>query len=29
MKLEELYTSGESLEKNPTWHIEESLWKAN
>ena len=28
MKLEELYTSGEYLEKNPTWHVEESPWKA-
>lgn len=25
---EELYTSGEYLEKNPTWHVEESPWKA-
>ncbi len=24
----ELYTSGEYLEKNPTWHVEESPWKA-
>lgn len=29
MKLEELYTSGEYLKKNPTWHVEESPWKAN
>jgi methyltransferase family protein len=28
MKLDEIYTSGEYLEKNPTWHIEESPWKA-
>lgn len=28
MKIEELYTSGEYLEKNPTWHVEESPWKA-
>ncbi len=28
MKLEELYISGEYLEKNPTWHVEESPWKA-
>ena len=27
MKLEELYTSGEYLQRNPTWHIEESSWK--
>lgn len=26
--LEQLYTSGEYLEKNPTWHVEESPWKA-
>src|SRR5579859_7683147 len=25
---EELYTSGSYLEKNPTWHVEESPWKA-
>ena len=25
---EEMYTSGEYLKKNPTWHIEESPWKA-
>ena len=25
--LEEIYTSGEYLVKNPTWHIEESPWK--
>lgn len=28
MKSEELYISGEYLEKNPTWHVEESPWKA-
>ncbi len=28
MKLEEIYSSGEYLEKNPTWHVEESPWKA-
>lgn len=28
MKLEEMYTSGEYLAKNPTWHVEESPWKA-
>jgi len=26
--LEEIYTSGEYLAKNPTWHIEDSSWKA-
>jgi ubiquinone/menaquinone biosynthesis C-methylase UbiE len=26
--LEEIYTSGDYLEKNPTWHVEESAWKA-
>ena len=26
--LEETYTSGDYLEKNPTWHVEESPWKA-
>lgn len=25
---QQLYTSGEYLDKNPTWHIEESPWKA-
>jgi SAM-dependent methyltransferase len=25
---QELYTSGTYLEKNPTWHVEESPWKA-
>ncbi len=25
---ENIYTSGEYLKKNPTWHIEESPWKA-
>ena len=28
MQLEEMYTSGAYLEKNPTWHVEESPWKA-
>ncbi len=28
MKLEDIYKSGEYLEKNPTWHVEESSWKA-
>jgi hypothetical protein len=28
MGLETLYTSGEYLEKWPTWHVEESPWKA-
>ena len=26
--LESIYTSGEYLQKNPTWHVEESPWKA-
>jgi SAM-dependent methyltransferase len=26
--MKDLYTSGDYLEKNPTWHIEESPWKA-
>jgi SAM-dependent methyltransferase len=26
--LEEMYISGAYLEKNPTWHVEESPWKA-
>src|SRR5258707_8997835 len=26
--IEEIYTSGEYLEKNPTWHVEENPWKA-
>lgn len=26
--LKELYIKGEYLEKNPTWHVEESPWKA-
>lgn len=26
--LEEMYTSGDYLKKNPTWHVEESPWKA-
>ena len=25
---EETYTSGDYMEKNPTWHVEESPWKA-
>src|SRR5256885_15001073 len=24
----DLYTTGEYLKKNPTWHVEESPWKA-
>ena len=28
MKLEEIYTSGEYLEKWPTWHAERSPWSA-
>lgn len=28
MKVAEIYTSGEYLEKNPTWHVEKSPWKA-
>ncbi len=28
MSLEELYITGEYLKKNPTWHVEESPWKA-
>jgi Methyltransferase domain len=28
MKVAEIYTSGEYLEKNPTWHVERSPWKA-
>src|SRR5436190_10756423 len=27
MMAENIYTSGQYLEKNPTWHIEESAWK--
>ncbi len=27
--LEQIYTSGDYLERNPTWHVEESPWKAN
>jgi len=27
--LEEKYTSGEYLERNPNWHIEESSWKVS
>ncbi len=26
--MKDLYTSGDYLEKNPTWHVEESPWKA-
>ncbi|QBD83239.1 class I SAM-dependent methyltransferase [Ktedonosporobacter rubrisoli] len=26
--LEEIYTSGEFQQKNPTWHVEDSPWKA-
>lgn len=26
--LQDLYTSGDYLEKNPTWHVEDSPWKA-
>jgi cyclopropane fatty-acyl-phospholipid synthase-like methyltransferase len=26
--LEEMYLSGKYMEKNPTWHVEESPWKA-
>jgi SAM-dependent methyltransferase len=29
MTLETLYTSGSYLEKNPSWHVEESPWKAS
>lgn len=25
---QQLYISGEYLNKNPTWHVEESPWKA-
>jgi ubiquinone/menaquinone biosynthesis C-methylase UbiE len=25
---EKMYTTGEYLEKNPTWHVEDSAWKA-
>jgi hypothetical protein len=28
MKFEEIYLSGEYLQKNPTWHVEKSPWKA-
>jgi hypothetical protein len=28
MAAEEMYTSSEYLENNPTWHLEDSLWKA-
>jgi SAM-dependent methyltransferase len=27
MMVQNIYTSGQYLEKNPTWHIEESPWK--
>src|SRR5713226_2405450 len=26
--LEEMYTSGDYLVKKPTWHVEDSSWKA-
>jgi cyclopropane fatty-acyl-phospholipid synthase-like methyltransferase len=26
--IEEMYASGDYLKNNPTWHVEESLWKA-
>ena len=29
MSLEEVYITGEYLQKNPTWHVEESPWKAD
>ncbi|MDQ2907216.1 MAG: class I SAM-dependent methyltransferase [Chloroflexota bacterium] len=28
MAIEKIYVSGAYLEKNPTWHVEESPWKA-
>ncbi len=28
MQFQEIYTSGEYLEINPTWHVEKSPWKA-
>jgi hypothetical protein len=28
MKFEEIYLTGEYLEKNPTWHVEKSPWKS-
>ena len=28
MSAEEMYISNEYLEKNPTWHVEDSPWKA-
>ncbi len=28
MDLEKVYTTGAYLERNPTWHVEESPWKA-
>ena len=27
MKFQEIYVSGEYLERNPTWHVEKSPWK--
>jgi len=27
MMVQNIYTSGQYLEKNPTWHVEESPWK--
>ena len=29
MIMEQFYTSGEYLERNPAWHVDESPWKAN
>lgn len=29
MVVQDFYTSGEYLEKNPDWHVEESPWKAH
>ncbi len=29
MQLEDIYMKGQYLDKNPTWHIEDSEWKAN
>lgn len=26
---DKIYTDGTYFEKNPTWHIEDSAWKAN
>lgn len=28
-KIKDMYTEGDYLEKNPTWHEEDSAWKAN